>query len=94
MSTTTIRLPDELKDRLSRVAKRSGSTSHALIIDAIAERVEAEERRNELHEVAEKRFVEIVKSGKTIPWDEMKTYLQKRIAGQSAKRPKARKLAR
>jgi len=94
MSTTTIRLPAELKDRLSQVAKRSGSTSHALIIDAIAERVEAEERRNEFHELAEKRFVEIVKSGKTIPWDEMKTYLQKRIAGQNAKQPKARKLAR
>lgn len=94
MSTTTIRLPAELKDRLAQVAKRSGSTSHALILDAIAERVEAEERRNEFHELAEKRFAEIAKSGNTIPWDEMKTYLQRRVAGQSVKRPKPGKLAR
>ena len=94
MSTTTIRLPTELKDRLAQVAKHIGSTSHALILDAIADRVEAEEHRNEFHEVAEKRFAEIAKSGETVPWDEMQSYLQARVAGQSAKRPKSRKLAR
>ncbi|MET0009198.1 MAG: ribbon-helix-helix protein, CopG family [Candidatus Thiodiazotropha sp. 6PLUC4] len=45
MSTTTIRLPTELKDRLAKVAKNLGSTSHALILDAIAERIDAEEHR-------------------------------------------------
>ena len=94
MSTTTIRIPAELKERLAQVAKQSGSTPHALILDAIAERVEAEERRNEFHEVAEKRFAGIAKSGKTIPWNEIKAYLQSRVAGKDVKRPKPRKLAR
>ena len=94
MSTTTIRLPPELKDRLAQVAKQSGSTPHALIIDAIAERVEAEERHNEFRKVAEKRFAAIAESGETILWEEMKTYLQSRVTGQSIKRPKSRKLAR
>ena len=94
MSTTTIRLPAELKERLAQVAKRAGSTSHALILDAIAKRVEAEEHRNQFHEIAEKRFAEIAKSGQTIPWNDMKTYLQTRVAGQSVKRPKPKKLAR
>jgi hypothetical protein len=30
----------------------------------------------------------------TIPWSDMRTYLEKRIAGKPAKRPTARKLAR
>ncbi len=94
MSTTTIRLPTELKDRLAKVAKNLGSTSHALILDAIAERIDAEERRNEFHEVAERRFAGIAKSGETIPWGEMKAYLQSRVAGKSVKRPKPRKLSR
>ena len=37
MSTTTIRIPDELKARLSRIAAQQGTSTHGLILDAIAE---------------------------------------------------------
>ena len=50
MSTTTIRLPDDLKERVAIAAERAGMTSHALILDAIAERVEAQERSGAFHE--------------------------------------------
>ncbi len=94
MSTTTIRLPEELKDRVKRAAERAGLTAHALILDAIAERVEAEERRNDFHDTAERRYAEIVASGKTIRWAEMRAYLEDRLAGKKTPRPTARKLAR
>src|SRR3546814_20149299 len=38
MSTTTIRLPDELKARIAEAAKRAGTTSHNFILEAIAEK--------------------------------------------------------
>jgi predicted transcriptional regulator len=94
MSTTTIRLPDELKDRVARAAERAGTTSHNFILQAIAEKTSQEELRNDFHEVAEKRYAYIVDTGKTIPWNEMRTYLEERIAGKPAKRPVAKKLAR
>ena len=94
MPTTTVRLPDDLKDRIARAAERAGITSHAFILDAIAERVDAEERRNEFHEAAEARYAEIVASGKTIPWSEMRAYLEDRVAGKKSTRPAARKLSR
>lgn len=94
MPTTTVRLPEELKDRIARAAERAGTTSHAFILEAIAERVDEEERRNAFHEVAEDRYAEIVASGKTIPWSEMRTYLQDRMAGKAPTRPAARKLSR
>lgn len=94
MPTTTVRLPEELKDRIARAAERTGTTSHAFILEAIAERVDEEERRNAFHEVAEDRYAEIVASGKTIPWSEMRTYLQGRMAGIAPTRPAARKLSR
>lgn len=50
-------------------------------------------RRN-LNDVAEKRYAGIVAAGKTIPWDEMRRYLEDRAAGKEAIRPRARKLAR
>jgi predicted transcriptional regulator len=94
MSTTTIRIPDDLKYRIAHAAERAGTTSHAFILDAIAERVDEEERRNDFHETAEQRYAEIVDSGKTIPWSEMQTYLKSRLAGKKTTRPKARKRAR
>lgn len=94
MSTTTIRLPEELKDRIARAAERAGTSAHALILDAIAERVDAEERRNDFLDTAEQRYAGIVASGKTIPWEAMRTYLEKRVAGKKTRRPTPRKLAR
>ena len=91
---TTIRLPKDLKDRVAQAAERAGTTSHAFILDAIAERVDADERRNEFHDTADRRYAEIVISGMTIPWSEMRRYLEKRLAAKTTSRPKARKLAR
>lgn len=94
MSTTTIRLPADLKARIAGAAKRAGTTSHNLILEAIAEKADQEERLGDFHAVADKRYALIVASGKTIPWNEMRRYLEDRVAGKSPMRPRARKLAR
>ncbi len=94
MSTTTIRLPDDLKARIAAAAKRAGTTPHSFILEAIAEKAEQEERRADFNRVAEERYARIVASGKAIPWNEMRGYLEDRLADKTAKRPAARKLAR
>jgi predicted transcriptional regulator len=94
MSTTTIRLPQDLKARVVAAAKRAGTTAHGFILEAIAEKADEEERRSDFHDVAEKRYSQIAASGKTIPWTEMRAYLENRIAGKKARRPMAKKLAR
>ena len=94
MSTTTIRLPEDLKARVAAAAKRSGTTAHAFIIEAIVEKTEQDNLRADFDVVAEDRYAGIVASGKTIPWREMRGYLEDRLAGKVVKRPAARKLAR
>ncbi|MDN5849744.1 MAG: ribbon-helix-helix domain-containing protein [Nitrococcus sp.] len=94
MPTTTIRLPEDLKDRVARAAEHAGMSSHAFILAAIEERVGAEERRNDFYDTAEQRYAEILTSGKTIPWSEMRAYLEDRIAGKKPLRAAPRKLAR
>ena len=93
MSTTTIRLPDELKNRVARAAKRAGTTSHNFILEAIAEKAEMVEKRNDLIATAETRYANIVESGKTIPWKDMQRHLADRMAGKKSPRPSAKKLA-
>ena len=93
MSTTTIRLPDDLKARIAAAAKRAGTTAHGFILEAIAEKTEQAERRADFDAEAEDRYAAIVATGKTIPWQEMRAYLEARMAGKDAQRPVARKLA-
>ena len=87
MPTTTIRIPDDLKEQVAAAAERAGQTSHGFILDAIAEKVEEEQRRADFDDVAERRFAATIASGKTIAWDEMRAYLTSRLAGQPARRP-------
>jgi len=44
--------------------------------------------------VAEDRYARIVATGETIPWQEMRGYLENRLVGKEVERPVARKLAR
>jgi predicted transcriptional regulator len=94
MSTTTIRLPADLKARVARAAERAGTTPHSFILDAIAEKTAQEELRGEFYADAEARYEALADSGKTVGWSEMRQYLLRRVAGKKASRPKARKLAR
>jgi predicted transcriptional regulator len=94
MTTTTIRLPEELKAKVTAAAARAGTTAHAFILDAISEKAANEERRADFNALAEERYAKVVATGMTIPWSDMRAYLERRIAGKPAKRPTARKLAR
>jgi predicted transcriptional regulator len=94
MPTTTIRLPEDLKARVAAAAKRSGTTTHSFILEAIAEKTQQADLRADFDALAEERYARIAASGKTIPWQEMRGYLEERLIGKAAKRPAARKLAR
>lgn len=94
MSTTTIRLPEDLKARVTAAAERAGTSTHGFILEAIAEKAEQEESRADFHDVAQRRYAEIVATGRAIPWSEMRRYLEDRIAGKNPARPKPRKMAR
>ena len=94
MSTTTIRLPQDLKTRVATAAERAGTTAHGFILEAIAEKADREEHSTEFQNAAEQRYANIVASGRTIPWKKMRAYLEHRIEGRKEARPAARKLAR
>lgn len=94
MSTTTIRLPDDLKARVAEAAKQAGTTSHSFILEAIAEKADLAAQRADFHAVADQRYAEFLETGMSIPWEEARTYLKSRLAGKVAKRPVARKLDR
>ena len=94
MSTTTIRIEDDLKARVAAAAQRAGKTAHAFILDAISQTVEQVELDNAFNTLADQRWANIQASGKPVPWDAAKAYLAARANGQPARKPAARKLAK
>jgi len=94
MSTTTIRIEDDLKARVAAAAERAGKTAHAFILDAIAQTVEQVELDDDFHRIADERWAKVLATGKTVPWDEAKAYLEARSRGERKRKPMARKLGR
>ena len=94
MSTTTIRIEEELKERLAAAAHLSGKTPHAFILDAIARTVEQVEIDTEFERLADERWAKTLATGKTVPWDAAKAYLEARARGEKARKPAARPFRR
>jgi predicted transcriptional regulator len=94
LSTTTIRIDDELKAQVAAAAEREGKTPHAFIVEAIARQVQQAQLDAEFHRVADARWAKVLASGKTVPWDKARAYLGARASGARARRPSARKLDR
>lgn len=94
MPTTTIRLDDPLKARVAAAAERAGKTSHAFILDAIAQTVEQAECDEEFLRVADQRWAKILATGKTVNWDAAKDWLESRSSGERPRKPAARKPGR
>ena len=92
--TTTIRIDEDLKARVAAAAERAGKTAHAFILDAIVETVERAEVDDDFQVVADERWAKVLATGKTVPWDEAKTYLEARAHGERPHKPVARKLGR
>lgn len=87
MSTTTIRLTEELKARIARAAERSGTTPHGFILGALEEKVDEAERRRDFIGEAERRWQSFVADGQVVAWDEMREYLSRRARGESPEPP-------
>jgi len=91
MSTTTLRLPPDLRDPISRLAEQSGTTAHSFMLDAIAERVANEELRQALFDQGSTRFANMLETGAGLDWTEMREFLRERAAGGSPQMPKVRR---
>jgi predicted transcriptional regulator len=91
MPTTTIRIDEQLKERIAAAAERAGKTSHAFILDAIAGTVEQVEQDEAFHRVADARWAKVLATGKTVPWDDAKAWIEARSRGERPRKPPARK---
>lgn len=90
MSTTSLKLSQNLKKRTAAIAQARGLTPHAFMVDAIEQAASAAEKRAGFVAEALAAREAMLKTGKGYAADEVHAYLRNRIAGKAAKRPKAK----
>lgn len=90
MSATSLKLPDELKRRIAKLAASEGQTPHAFMVEALAREAERAELRQQFAADADESERESLESGKAHPLDATFDYLAARIRGKNPRRPRAR----
>jgi predicted transcriptional regulator len=75
MTTTSLKLPEEVKQLAVAAAQQHGVTPHAFMVEAIR---------------AAAARAEALESGKAFDADDVHAYLRARAQGQAVPRPKAR----
>jgi predicted transcriptional regulator len=88
MSTTSLKLTDELKARAASVAQERGVSPHAFMVEAIAQATAAAEQRAAFVAEALAADAEMLATGRGYDADEVHAWLRARAAGQSARKPR------
>ncbi len=91
---TTIKLPDELRQRIASLSETAGKTAHAWMVEALEREAALAEARETFPRDAEVSAAEIDAGGALYAAAEVAAYLLSRAAGKAAARPRpVRKLA-
>ena len=90
MGTTTIRISDELKARVDKLAQARNSSSHALMLEAIAEVTDRLERQQDFEAEAARRLQDLQRTGEYPPLDDLRAYAAALARGEQPAKPRPR----
>ena len=84
VSTTSLKLPDEIKLQAANAAKDLGITTHAFMVEAIKQASNNAELRRSFLEDANNARNEVLQEGKVHDADKVFKHLKARIAGKKS----------
>ena len=90
MSATSLKLPDDLKRQIARLAASAGKTSHAFMVEALSREAKRAELRARFAAEAAESERAAVAGGKTHSLEAAFAYLEARISGKKVRQPRAR----
>jgi len=93
-STTSLKLPDELKDKIADLAKGVAQTPHAYMVEAIEARIARDEKRRDFLESAAKSEEHLKRTGIAYSHKDVARFLRERVSGRNPKIPKPIKVPR
>ena len=93
MPTVSVKLSDEAKQHLDRVAMQAQISPHAFMVHAIEDAVASSDLRASFVQQALAARGQVLASGRVFDGAMVASYLRAKVAGKKPARPRARQLA-
>ena len=87
-NTTSLKLSEELKDKVNELAHGVAQTPHAYMVEAIAEKVARDERRRDFLKSGSAAAARFKSSGVVFTHRDVVEYARARAAGKKARKPR------
>lgn len=87
----TLKLPPELKDRVTSVVKGTDKSAHAFMVEAIEQQTTLAEKRKAFIAEGVAALREFERTGKGYALEDVRKYFAARIAGRKARRPRLKR---
>ena len=91
MPTTTLKLPPILKKQVASIVRGTDKSAHAFMVEAIAKHADSAMRRKAFVADALAAEREMERTGLAFDFDDVRTYLNAKIAGKPARRPRLKR---
>ena len=88
LAATSIKIPRPLKAKIERLARKAGQTSHAFMLRALEGQAEAAGRYQAFLEDGIQADEAMLRSGLGYAADDVHAYLEAKIAGRRARKPR------
>jgi predicted transcriptional regulator len=92
--TTSLKIPEELKERVASIAPGVAQTPHAYMVEAIAQKVARDEKREAFLASARASSAHFKRTGVAYKFDDAMRYLFDKAAGKNPPKPKPIKIPR
>ena len=93
-TTTSLKLPDELKERIADLTRGVAQTPHAYMVEAIAQKVGRDEMRRSFIESAQRSQEQFERTGIAYRAEDVHRYILGKAAGGSPRKPRPVKVLR
>lgn len=87
MTTTSLKLPNDLKTRLRTVAQARETTAHAFMLESVQNAVVAAEQQISFLADVEAAYRQMCETGKGYDASDVHGYIHARAQGEQAERP-------
>jgi len=94
VTATTLKIPDDLKARLSALAEAEGKSPHAYMLEALEREARRAERRQEYLAAGDAALRDYEKTGIAYAMEDVERYVVALAEGRKAPRPRAVKRGR
>ncbi len=86
-STTSLKLPDELKAQIAEAAKQEGKTAHALMVETLQTAMNETRLRNRFYQEAREAYEDTVRTNICYSHEEISKWMRARVRGDLNAQP-------